>query len=239
MIQIIYFVAILMLNTVLLIPSTMLISVASSDNSTIGIFPPNSNPYGLSYERHTENFWKWILSSPIDKNPWEDANGSNCDNGQSETNSSIFYLSGNGGGKSDRTCIIESGKGLFIPISQVEVSDKEVPNSSIENLHNIAKNDQDSVTSLYLKINNKEYNREDLAPYRVHTATFDAYFPENAIFGASEGNSKAVADGYYLITKPLEKGNYTIQYKSSLICSKIDCLEPNFAQDIKYTIIAK
>ena len=148
-------------------------------------------------------------------------------------------MSGNGGGKVDRTCIIESGKGLFIPISPVEVSDKEVPNSSIENLHSIAKNDQDSVTSLFLNLNNKEYNRVDLVPYRLHTSVFDVYFPKNAIFGASEGKSEAVADGYYLITKPLEKGNYTIQYKSSLICSRIDCLEPNFAQDVKYTIIAK
>jgi hypothetical protein len=239
MFQKIYFVAILILYTVLLIPSTMLISVASTDNSTIGIFPPTSKPYGLSYEEHIKNFYKWIISLPIDKNPWEDATGSNCHTGQSESNSSIFYLSSNGGGKSDRTCIIESGKGLFIPISAVFVSDKEVPNSSIENLHSIAKKDQDSVTSLYLSINKQEYNRADLEPYRIHTTVFDAYFPENAIAGASEGNSKVVADGYYLITKPLEKGNYTIHYKSSLICTEIDCLEPNFAQDIKYTIIAK
>lgn len=71
---------------------------------------------------------------------------------------------------------------------------------------------------------------------------FDLYHERNSIdnfFGASEGISKAVGDGYYVITEPLAKGTYTIKYKSSLICPGTDCLEPNFAQDITYTIIAQ
>lgn len=48
-----------------------------------------------------------------------------------------------------------------------------------------------------------------------------------------------MADGYYVITEPLTKGNYTILYKSSIICSEIDCIQPNFAQDIKYTLIVE
>jgi hypothetical protein len=121
----------------------------------------------------------------------------------------------------------------------MEISDKEAPNRSVEDLHKISKKDQDSVTSLYLKINDKEYSRADLSKYRTHTGVFDVTFPKNAIFGATEGISKAVADGYYVITQPLAKGTYTIQYKSSLICPGTDCLQPNFAQDIKYTIIAE
>ena len=62
-------------------------------------------------------------------------------------------------------------------------------------------------------------------------------FPKNAIFGASEGKSKVVADGYYLITKPVTKGKHTIEFKASLICPGADCLAPNFAQDVKYTIL--
>ena len=77
--------------------------------------------------------------TPIDKSPWKDQTGTNCDNGQSLTNSSVFYLSGNGGGKSDRICKVPAGKGLFIPVSPMEVSDKEAPNRSVEDLHKIAK----------------------------------------------------------------------------------------------------
>lgn len=208
--------------------------------SSVNIFPPESKPYGLSYEQHIKDFWKWIISIPQDKNPWGDQTGENCAIGQLETNSStLFYLSGNGGGKSERTCTLSAGKSLFIPVSPMEISDKEAPNRSIEELHKIAKKDQDGVTSLYLKINDKEFTRQDLSKYRIPTEEFEVTFPKNAIFGATEGISKAVADGYYVITQPLEKGNYTILYKSSLICPEIDCIQPNFAQDIKYNLIVE
>ena len=38
-----------------------------------------------------------------------------------------------------------------------------------DQLDKIAKKDQDIVTSLYLKIGDKEYNRADLSKYRIHT----------------------------------------------------------------------
>ena len=135
---------------------------------------------------------------PRDINPYEDKTGEKCNNGQANSNSSVFYLSGNGGQKDERTCHVPSGKGVLIPVMVVEVSDKEIPNRPIEDLHKIAKKDQDSVTSLYLKIDDKEYKIENLTKYRTPTDVFEVVFPKNAIFGASEGISKAVADGYYI-----------------------------------------
>jgi hypothetical protein len=233
------FIAISVLYVLLLLSSQTSTFAASPVTSSVNTFPTDSKPYGLSYEEHIKNFWKWVISLPKDKSPWQDATGANCDNGQSKTNSSVFYLSGNGGGISVRTCKVPAGKGLFIPVSPMEISDKEAPNRSVEDLHKISKKDQDSITSLYLKIDDKEYSRQDLSKYRTHTGVFEVTFPKNAIFGATEGTSKAVADGYYVITQPLAKGTYTIQYKSSLICPGTDCLQPNFAQDVKYTIIAE
>jgi hypothetical protein len=200
--------------------------------ANVNVFPPATDPYGLTYDEHVKNFWKWVISLPKNMNPWNDPTGKNCANGQLEMNSSVFYLSGNGGGKTlDRTCKVPAGKGLFIPVSPMEISDKEVPNASVERLHDIAKKDQDSVTSLSLKIGDKEYSLDDLKKYRIHPGDFQVIFPENAIFGATAGPSKAAADGYYVITEPLEKGNYTIAYSSNL--------QNNFAQDIAYVITAE
>jgi hypothetical protein len=221
----------------LLFSSTL--SPVTGSNS-VNIFPPGGKPYGLTYEEHIKNYWKWLLSMPANEGPTDDPTGLRCSSGQLNTNSSVFYLSGNGGGYSDRTCKVPSGKGLLIPVMVVEWSDKEVPNASVEELHESAKKDQDSVNSLYLKIGDKEYQYEDLLKYRTHTADFDVIFPDNGLFGVIKGGpSKVVADGFYIITEPLTEGSYPIHFKSSLICLDPDCAEPNFATDIKYNVTAE
>jgi hypothetical protein len=206
--------------------------------NSINIFPPGGKPYGLTYAEHIKNFWKWSLNIPADQNPINDPTGAKCATGQENTNSPVFYLAYNNGGTSNRTCKVPAGKGIFIPVMQVEKSDKEAPGSSVEQLDASAKKDQDIVNSLYLKIGDKEYNFQDLNKYRTHTDAFDVVFPDNGIFGVLKGGvSKAVADGRYIITEPLAKGTYVIHFKSSLL----DPTNPdtNFAQDITYKIIAE
>jgi hypothetical protein len=81
---------------------------------------------------------------------------------------------------------------------------------------------------------------EDLVKYRTSTGVFQLVMANNAIFGIVKGgNTTAVADGFYVVTEPLTKGNHTINFRSSLICSDPDCADPNFAQDITYNIIAE
>ena len=209
-------------------------------STSVNIFPPGSKPYGLPYADHIKNFWKWTLGIPAKDNPINDPTGEKCATGQLNTNTSVFYLTFNNGGVSERTCEVPAGKGLFIPVMQVELSDKDTPGATIEELKLSAKTDQDSVNSLYLKIGDKEYNFEDLRKYRTDTDGFDVDYADNGIFGIVEGGpTKAVADGYYIMTEPLQKGNYTVHYKSSLSCLDPGCAEPNFAQDIKYNIIAE
>ena len=183
---------------------------------------------------------EWSLGIPANENPVNDPTGEKCTNGQSNTNSSVFYLSFNNGGKSERTCIVPAGKGLLIPVMQVVITDKDIPGASVEELATSAKKDQDSVNSLYLKIGNKEYKYKDLYPYRTPTDVFEVVFPDKGIFGILGGGlSKAVADGFYILTEPLTNGTYLIHFKSSLICPDPGCAEPNFAQDIKYNIVVQ
>ena len=220
----------------ILLFSTILSPVAGLN--TVNILPPGGKPYGLTYADHIKNFWKWAIKTPANENPVNDPAGVKCAAGQEDTNSSVFYLAPNNGGTSQRTCKVPAGKALFIPVMPMESSDKELPKASVADLSNSAKNDQDHVNSLYLKIGDKEYNFQDVDKYRTHTDAFEVVFPDNGIFGVLKGGvSKAVADGRYIITEPLAKGTYPIHFKSSLI----DPSNPdtNFAQDITYMIIAQ
>ena len=206
-----------MIYTVLVFVSSA-VTLTVSASSSVNIFPPDSKPYNLTYADHAKNYWKWALSIPASENPVNDQTGEKCTNGQSNTSSSVFYLTYNNGGKSERTCTVPAGKGLLIPVMQVEWSDKESPGASVQELATSAKKDQDSVNSLYLKIGDKEYTYQDLLKYRIHpTEPFEVIFPDNGIAGVAKGGpSKSVADGYYILTEPLKKGTYPIHYKSSL-----------------------
>jgi hypothetical protein len=200
---------------------------------------PVKNPYGLSYQDHIKSFWKWILSLPRENNPWGDRTGDIGTSAQGSV-SPVFYLGGNGGGKSKRTYRVPIGKGLLIPLMVVEVSEKDFPRKTVKELRQIAKKDQDSVTDLYLEIGSKKYQFKDLRKFRKSTGAFSVTFPQNGIFGATGGIAKAVADGYYIITTPLPKGTHTVHYRSKLKCNGPGCLQSKpFLQDIRCTIISQ
>jgi hypothetical protein len=214
------------------------ISVWAASNS-LNIFPPGGNPYGLSYSDHIKNFWRWILAIPAKDNPFNDNTGEKCALGQSNLSSSVFYLAPNGGGHSERTCKVPVGKGLMIPVMHVETSEFETPGASPQELSDAARKDQDKTNSLYLKIDDREYMMNNLTKYRTHTEPFETTWPDKAIFGIEKGgNSTIVADGWYIITEPLAKGNHTIYFKSSLLPDPTTGAE-GYATDIKYNIIAK
>ena len=49
-----------------------------------------------------------------------------------------------------------------------------------------------------------------------YTEPFNVVFPDNPAFGVLEGGpSKTVADGFYILTESLPKGNHTVHHKSS------------------------
>jgi hypothetical protein len=233
-----YFLLISLMMTVLF--STTGLQVPVKGSSSIGIFPPDSEPYGLSYAEHAQDHWEWVLQIPASDNPINDNTGDKCAVGQPNANSSVFHLS-EGEGKVERTCTVPAGKGLAIPLMQVEVSDKEVPGASVEELSTAAKKDQDSVNSLYLRIDDNEYTFDDLLKYRLpQPKVFEVTFPDNGIFGVIEGGPSTIAaDGFYVLTEPLTAGNHTVHFSSSLLCTEVGCTEPAYAQDVLYNIVAK
>jgi hypothetical protein len=215
-------------------------SLLYASPASVDIFPPNGKPYGLPIDKHIENFWKWQISMPAEpegEHPISDLTGEKCTKGQSNSSSPVFYLSGAGGKTVNRTCEIPAGKGLLIPAMTVVATEKEYPGSTTAELAKIVREDQDSVIALSLDINGKSYSFNDLRNFRNATGEFEVIFPTNGIFGVTEeGPSKAVADGYYLITEPLSQGNYTINYKGAL-GNPVE--GTNFQHDISYKLIVK
>ncbi len=221
-------------------------SSASGSNGS-NIFLPGSKPFGLSYSDHIMNYWKWLLFIDKNINPVNDQKGDKCAIGQLDVNSSVFYLVSTPGGKSfstaERVCKIPHERGLFIPVTQVEISYNESPGSkSDQDLINEAKADQDGVTSMSLNIDGIEYEFADLNKFRTQTPAFDVVFGSDPsfgqkagpLYGVEAGPSRTAADGRYIITEPLTQGNHTIRFNNSY-----DPMRTILAQDVTYKIIVE
>ena len=205
----------------------------------IEIFKPNENPFGVSYEDHVKNFWKLTCSIPKNKNPSRrDNNGQIDEIANQNSDSPVFYLNISCDGEGslvERTCKVPKGKeGIFIPAISVEVSEKEVQDPSIDKLKKLAKEDQDSVKDLSVKLDGIEVN--DIRSYRTPTNVFNLEFPQDALFDVSAGTSKAVADGFYLIAKRPSPGTHTIELKGNLENNNEESLDKKYSVNIKYTL---
>lgn len=73
-------------------------------------------PFGKTYGEWSNAWWLWALSIPKDTNPIAEGD---CDQQQS---GDVFFLAGNMGGASKRTCTIPAGKAIFFPIVNLTVT---------------------------------------------------------------------------------------------------------------------
>jgi hypothetical protein len=146
----------------------------------------------------------------------------------------VIYLSGAGNKNGiHRRCKIPAHKSVLIPVMSMIATDREYPstNGKTQELFDIARDDQDNVKDISLTINRQKYNSNDLRQFRIHTSDFEVEFPDNGIFGVTkEGRSKAVADGYYVLTEPLKPDNqYKIHFDGTIP-------KANFSHDIEYIL---
>jgi hypothetical protein len=209
--------------TVTAVPDILL-----ADSLNEGVFAIDSNPYGLSYEDWTIKWWQWLLSMPIEINPMMDNTGERCEEGQGSL--PVFFLAGAGGAVVERTCTVPAEKAILVPVSTVECSFAEQSGTNEQELHTCAEEDQSSNPILSLSVDGRQI--QQIEKYRVHSRTFNATFPENAIFGAKAGPSLAVSDGYWIILEPLPPGEHEIFFKSSLTNPTTGILF--FNSDVKY-----
>ncbi len=78
------------------------------------ICDPAGTCNGQTYADWTVAFWNWAVSIPAATTVFQDGA---CD--QNQTAGSVFFLAGNWGGTSTRTCTVPAGTSIFFPIDNV------------------------------------------------------------------------------------------------------------------------
>ncbi len=181
-------------------------SQATNSNSP-AIFPPNSQPYGLSYGEWTAKWWQWADSIPTENNPQYDETGEDCAQAQNQT-SPVWFLAGTQGGLVERTCTIPAGKAILFPV--VNNVNIRAASETDEELLAGAKSSTDSVTTLEASIDGVAL--QDLWSYRIQSPFFDVTLPDDNVFGISGGTYRGVADGYWVFLEPLPPGQHEIRF---------------------------
>jgi hypothetical protein len=199
-----------------------------SNNS--GVVPVGSNAFGRSYGEWSAAWWQWAYSIPVPSNPLFDETGALCSSGQS---GKVWFLAGvfNASGTAVRNdCAIPTGKALFVPILNGECSNVEGNGSTAAEWRACAAAQMDLAADVSAEIDGTPIH--DVAQYRVQSPRpFGLRLPDNNIlqlfgFNAPEGRCfptpagctpyRSVADGYYLLLRPLSAGAHTLHVHGAI-----------------------
>jgi hypothetical protein len=209
----------LRLNLIAVILGIMVLApmVAAADDVNPGVYPVDSVICGKTYGEWSEEWWKWALSIPLDRNPLTDTTGEFCAEGQS---GDVWFIGGIISTQPSpiqitRTCTIPAGKALFFPVINGECSRIEGNGETEEELRACANNQMEYVTVKEAKVDGKKL--KNLDDYRVESDLFIFKLPKDNILGLHPGSSKSVADGYWIMLEPLSEGKHTIYIHGKMV----------------------
>jgi hypothetical protein len=178
----------------------------------------DEQPFGKSLEEWTTKWWQWFLSIPIENNPAYDNTGEKS--GVNQIDPNVWFLAGTTGGGAERTIGIPAGKSVLFPLINVTTSYSENPSLKTEE-------EMISFVNAHMKdIAKKEISidGEDLIisdNHRVQSPSFEFFFPANNIYGAREGLTRGVGDGYWIFLKPLSPGIHIIRTSAACMSGRI------------------
>jgi hypothetical protein len=166
-----------------------------------GVPPPNANMCGHSYGEWNAIWWQWALGMPLfdPENPHPILDGP-CDLNQVEK---VWFLAGNFGGTSVRTCTVPAGTRIFFPIMNIVAWATE-PDETEEDVRGWVNDGLDAVVTMECTIDGVPL--EDPWAYRAVSGVFGFSSPD---FGDVD---LAIAGGYSVLLTPLPPGTYEIHF---------------------------
>jgi hypothetical protein len=205
-------------------------------NSNPGIVPPNAHAYGQTYGEWAASFTRWAFTIPVDRHPL-------FDNGPFAPVESghVWFLGGSFSSATlHRTVEVPTGKALFFPLTTYAAFLDPVPGGSVtpgfdgktvDEIRASAKAVIDSATNLSATIDGVAVN--NLGTYRVQSPVFNVPVKVGSVLDGFSpvapvgSHITMVADGYFLLVKPLSPGPHTLHFTADV---------PGFHQDFTYDI---
>ncbi len=207
-------------------------------------FEVNSSPYNTTYADWAAKWWQWYVSVPKTHSPNNldypnHIQNQTCSVLQDPSSPVFFLFTPYVEEKvADRTCDIPQGKAILIPIvsGEMDTGDPTLRENSTKGLEDTATSGNDNaVISVTLDGSKLDFDQDQ--KYRILTKPFEINLPQHNIWEEKEkpGKYTGVAEGYFLLLKPLTTGNHTLYYEAGTG-------EPNpnqYAQSVTYHLNVK
>lgn len=195
-------------------------TVAYADGKVV---EPGEEFAGKSYSELASDWTNWFVKEPIATHPAFDPDGRFCDLNQK---GKVWFLASTFGGIVDRTCEIPAGKAIFVSLGGAFVSfAPEFPSAGdpclqpatgLEQVRCDVNDDVPVAPGISLAATIDGVPVKDLFAFRAQSQPggFTLKVPNPSFLtdlGLPAGNrSPAVADGYFLLLKPLKPGVHTL-----------------------------
>jgi hypothetical protein len=174
-----------------------------------------SNAHGAGFGGLDAEWWQWALSIPFATNPVADDTGEDCMVGQ---RGDLWFLAGSFGGTATRNCTIPDDKTILVPA--INTFNADTPNHcgqdatsfTVQQLRDGITPFIDASTNLSVTVDGR---RQRLT--RVRSNVFEFALPAGNVFEAfgvpscpAGIYSPVVADGWYALITPLQKGAHLL-----------------------------
>jgi hypothetical protein len=198
-------------------------AVGDRSNPNSAVFPPTANMYGKSYAEWSAEWFKWAYALPTTDHPITDEDGSDGYTGQ--PGGQVFFLAGTFGSTVTRDIIIPHGKGVLFPIFNY-INDYPCPDPNFEpapgqSLEDFLAEGAQVLINLgsNYSVNLDGQDLNNVGDYRFTSDLF--YFTANPDFVNWDpcvvpGPQPGVADGYWMMLKPLSHGEHTLQFHAEV-----------------------
>lgn len=194
--------------------------VAAAEKPIPGIVPPNSEFHGKTYAEWSVKWWEWVFSIPVDRNPLlDDGTGKFTTAAQS---GDVWFLAGSWKETPPDAINLDvpEGKAIFFPIINAESSKIEGFGNNEAELRSDVEKTIGYVTDKSASVDGKVI--ENLDKYKAESDLFVLWLPPDNVkgqptnvlgisVGQKRSSSIAVADGYWIMLKPLPAGKHTIK----------------------------
>ncbi|MGD9673289.1 MAG: hypothetical protein AB7U98_07410 [Candidatus Nitrosocosmicus sp.] len=196
-----------------------------ADSVNPGIYSKDSSPHGVPYGKWLANWWNWTTSIPSENHPRDSYTPEKC---QINQQGPVWFLPDMLGGTEERTCIIPSGKSIFIPIlvGECELSTPEIKTKEELPQCASAGNEHGVITAI---VDGREVL--NLGDYRTQSGFFNITIVEGNIYESNPGTFTGFADGFFVFLEPLPPGKHEVK----LTASVLNPTEPNYNYDAIWT----